>query len=102
MNRRDFFTTLAAPAVVALVAASATTLQAQVGPTMTQVPGKELLYEDTRGRQFRMMQADRDVRAGTLVADPRNQAIGVAAADIPTGHWGFVQVRGPATAELLL
>ncbi len=102
MRRRDFFKALAAPAVVALVATSATTLQAQVGQTMTSVPGKELLYEDTHGKQFRMMQAERDVCEGTLVADSRNQAIGVAAANIPQGHWGFVQVRGPAIVEVAL
>ncbi len=97
-SRRDLFKRMGAVGAAALVGYSskADAAQAVEDQGWTPLPRADY-FIDHQGREFLMVQMDRDVAEGDLVSyGTRGKELGVALAAAPKGHFAFVQVRGPA------
>ncbi len=96
-SRRDLFKRVGAVGAAALVGYSskADATKAVEDQGWTKSPRADR-FVDHHGREFLMVQMDRDVAEGDLVTTRRGMVLGVAMAAAPKGHFAFVQTRGPA------
>lgn len=101
-SRRDLFKRVGAVAGAALVpyatAKAATEAVTDAGFTPAVRADR---FVDHQGREFMMVQMEQDVQEGDQIIQAIAHGhpgliLGVAMAAAPKGHFGFVQIRGPA------
>jgi len=105
MFRRNFLKALGAVATATLVV-NARLVEAPrarwSGDVVLGAPGSSLEIARAGGKTYRYIRAMRRLTAGDIVCLRPNEPFGVAAGNIDKGHYGYVQVGGPAVVRMVV